>query len=228
VIEALPPTTAASTFKAAGKTVTTSASTVFAGGAVKTFADLKLKMRVEIKGSLTGDTFTATRVEVQEAAAPAPKPEPAEAELSGTISALSGTASSFQFTIGSRLVKGDGSTKIVGSSNAAKAFADLKNGGTVEVKGVQHDGFVLASRIKIEGPEKESDGEEAEVEGTLGALSGKCPAIGSSVAGTAFTTSAATAFERAACVAFKSGDTVQVKGAKKTDGSIAATRLRKK
>jgi hypothetical protein len=332
VVEALPPTTPALTFKAAGKTVTTNGSTVFVShGATRTFADLKLKMRVEVKGTLAGDTFTATRVEIEDAAAPAPgpapaptpnppapapKPEPGEAELSGTISALSGSASSFQFNIGSRVVKGDGKTSILGSSNAVKAFADLKNGTTVEVKGVQREGFVQASRIKIEGAETEphdppgveaeltgaisalsgtassfqfnlgsrvvkGDGKtsilgssnavktfadlkngttvevkgvqregfvqasrikiegaenephdplgvEAEVEGMLGAVSGKCPAISSSVSGTPFTASAATEFEGAACEAFKSGDKVQVKGTKKADGSISATRLRRK
>jgi hypothetical protein len=247
VVEALPPTTPALTFKAAGKSVTTNASTIFVShGAARTFTDLKLKMRVEVKGTLAGDTFTATRVEMEDAAAPAPgpapvpapnppapapKPEPGEAELSGPISALSGSASSFQFNIGSRVVKGDGTTSILGSSNAVKTFADLKNGTTVEVKGVQREGFVQASRIRLEGPEEEpgdDHGVETEVEGMLGAISGTCPAIASSVGVTKFTTSSSTEFDGTKCEAFMSGDKVQVKGTKKSDGSIAATRLRKK
>ena len=324
VVEGLPPTTPALTFKAAGKTVVTNASTVFVNGSgTRTFADLKLGARVEAQGSFAGDTLTATRVEVEDHAgvpnpgpnptpAPTPKPEQ-ESELSGAVSALTGSASSFQFTIGSRLVKGDAATTINGSSNAAKTFADLKNGVNVEVKGVQKDGFVQASRIHLEndaepqaeaevegtvsamtgsasafqftvgstlvkGDSKTTFGEsgkttktftdlknglkvevkgvratdgsvratriqiedgdddngddndnenEADAEGTLGAVTGTCPAIASSVGSTKFTTSASTRFDDA-CSSFKAGDRVEVKGSKNTDGSIAATRLRKK
>lgn len=333
-VEALPPTTAALTFKAAGKTVVTSASTVFVdGSATRSFADLKVGNRIEATGSFAGDTLTASRVEIEDHAgvpnpgptpAPTPKPEP-EAELRGDISALTGTASSFQFTIGSRLVKGDATTTFDGSSNSTRTFADLKNGVNVEVKGVQKDGFVQASRIHLEneaapapGAEAELEGtvsaltgnassfhftigsvkvngdgtttfdgsgngsgsnsgsgsstrsfadlkngvkvevkgvratdgsvratrihiendaddndngeneNEAEVEGALGAITGTCPAITSTVGSTKFTTSASTRFDDAACSAFKAGDRVEVKGTKNADGSIAATRLKKK
>jgi hypothetical protein len=62
----------------------------------------------------------------------------------------------------------------------------------------------------------------------LGAISGTCPAIASSVGVTKFTTSSSTEFDGTKCETFKSGDKVQVKGTKKSDGSIVATRLRKK
>jgi hypothetical protein len=326
VIDALPPTTAAATFTAAGKTVVTNASTVFVKGSVTgTFADLRLHMRVEVKGTLSGDTLTATRVEIEDGAAPVPGPvpgpgpappnpapepnpepteaefsgiisgltgaasafqfnvgsrvvkgdattaiigdsnatktfadlkngatvevkgvqmtgfvqasrihieggaaEPAEAEFSGILSGLTGAASAFQFNVGSRVVKGDATTAIIGDSNATKTFADLKNGATVEVKGVQMTGFVQASRIHIEGAEAEPPTDDVDVEGTLGAVTGACPAIASTVGSTKFTTSASTRFDDAACTAFKSGDKVEVSGAKQADGSIAATRLKKK
>ena len=327
VVEALPPTTPALTFKAAGKTVVTNASTVFVNGSgTRTFADLKIGARVEAQGSFAGDTLTATRVEVEEhagaptpgpnpAPSPAPKPGPdAETELDGAISALTGSASSFQFTIGSRLVKGDASTTINGSSNAVKTFTDLKNGVSVEVKGVQKDGFVQATRIHLENeaePEAEAevdgtvsaltgsasafqfkvgsvtvngdskttfggssnatktfadlkngvtvevkgvratDGSvqatrihienadddngddndnenEVEADGALGAVTGTCPAIASTVGSTKFTTTTSTRFDGAACSALKAGDRVEVKGSKKSDGSIAATRVNKK
>lgn len=238
VVEAVPPVTAASTFRAAGKTVVTNASTAFANGSL---GGLATGMHVEVKGTLAGDTLTAARVEIQGAPAsgpfpaptptpPAPGPEPTEAEFSGTISALSGTAASFQFTVGSRVVKGGGTTAITGDSNTARSFADLKNGGTVEVHGVQQSGFVQATRIRIEGPETEpgDNHDEADREGALGAVSGTCPVITSSVGGTKFVTSASTRFEGAACAAFKSGDRVEVKGTTNRDGSMAATRLEKK
>ena len=238
LVEAVPPATAGSAFRVAGKTVTTNASTTFVNG---TFAALKVGSRVEVKGTLAGDSLAATRVEIEDASTPIPPTtptptpgsEPTEAEFSGTISALSGNASSFQFTAAGRLVKGDATTALLGSSDRARAFADLANGIVVEVKGVQRNGFVQASRIRIEGPDADDgddDGDqaEAEAEGTLGAVSGTCPVIASSAGATKFTTTASTRFDGAACAAFKAGDRVEVKGARKTDGSIAAARLEKK
>ena len=234
IVEAVPPATAGSAFRVAGKTVTTNASTTFVNG---TFAGLKVGTRVEVKGTLAGDSLAATRVEIEDAStttlpptSPTPGSEPSEAEFTGTISALSGGASSFQFTAAGRVVKGDATTALLGSSDRARTFADLANGSVVEVKGVQRTGFVQASRIRIEGPDNAAgdDGDEAKAEGTLGPVSGTCPVIASSVGSTKFTTSASTRFDGAGCVAFKAGDRVEVKGARKTDGSIAAARLEKK
>lgn len=259
-VDALPPTTPAGTFTSAGKAVKTDSSTVFtAGAATKTFADLKLGMHVEVHGALSGDTITATRVEIEDvvgAPAPNPQPEPepephdpnppapappapkppvpnptpVPAELNGTISGLTGAASSFQFMLGSTQVKGDSTTAITGDADATKTFADLKNGTIVEVNGTQQSGFVQAVRVHIEaaGTEPPKTGEdEAEVEGTLGAISGTCPSIASSVGTTKFTTNASTSFDDVACTALKAGSKVQVKGTRNADGSITATRLKK-
>ena len=258
VVEALPPTTAQLTFRAAGKLVTTTTSTTFIeDGIVRTFTVLKLGTPVEVKGTQTGDTFTATRVQIEEKdeveepkpgpaptpppgpgpgpgpnpPPPAPKPDPQEVEFTGAISGLTGSAASFQFSVGSRLVKGDGKTAIIGDRDAAKSFADLKNGALVEVKGTPGNGFVQASRIHLEDnvPEPEpGDQNEAEVRGTLGAVSGRCPAIASSVGATTFTTSSSTRFDDAACTAFKAGDSVEVRGTRQADGSLAATRLKRR
>jgi Domain of unknown function (DUF5666) len=336
LIEALPPTTAASTFRVAGKTVTTSASTVFMEGSItRTFASLKLNERVEVRGSLSNDTVTATRVEMEDADEHAPNPAPNpgpnpnpnpgqnEAEFRGTISGLTGNASAFQFNVGSTVVKGDATTSIQGESNTTMTFAALKNGAAVEVKGVQQTGFVQASRIKLENEQEnepkeaefrgaisgltgtasafqfnvgstvvkgdattsitgdgsgsnsgsggggntprtfadlkngtqvevkgvqqtgfvqasriqiedddnnddnDNDNGEAKVEGTLGSVSGTCPAISSSVNSTKFTASASTRFDNA-CSSVRSGDKVEVRGTRNTDGSLAATRLRKR
>lgn len=160
---------------------------------------------------------------------PVPNP-PREAELNGTIAGLTGTAASFQFMLGSTQVKGDATTMIIGDSNAAKTFADLKNGTIVEVNGTQQTGFVQAVRIHIEGPENEppEDNEnEAEVKGTLGPVAGTCPSISSSAGTTKFTTSASTRFDDVACTALKAGSQVEVRGTRNADGSIAATRVKK-
>ncbi len=234
-VDALPPTTPPLTFTAAGKTVRTDASTVFVSGtATKSFANLKLGMRVEAEGTLSGDTLTATRVELENVAEPPkpePQPEPVPAELHGTIAGLTGSASAFQFMLGTKTVKGDASTVITGGGDVPKTFAELKNGVTVEVNGTQQTGFVHAVRIHVEGPETEpgdgNDQKEVDVEGTLGAVTGTCPVISSSVGSTKFMTSASTRFEDAACSAFKAGDKVEVKGTRNSDGSIAVTRLQK-
>jgi hypothetical protein len=259
-VDALPPSTPAGAFTAAGKTVVTNASTVFVRGATTvSFADLKLGMKVEIHGSASGNTVTATRVDIEDEQAapnpnpnpepepephnpnppapnppapnpPAPKPAPVPAELSGTIAGLTGTAASFQFMLGSTRVKGDATTMITGDGNAPKTFADLKNGTIAEVNGTQQTGFVQAVRIHIEGPENEppEDNEnEAEVEGTLGPITGTCPSISSSVGTTKFTTNSSTKFDDVACTALKAGGKVEVKGTRNADGSIAATRVKK-
>ena len=300
-VESLPPSMPALTFKAAGRTVRTDASTRFTDGSVtRAFGDLQIGMRVHVKGSLSGETLTATRVELQSAqlvpvevngtidgltgsasgfqfnvgstvvkgdsrttilghgdAAKTfadlkngakvevkgtlgggflqatrirleeEESQGQEQEVGGTISNLSGGASAFQFNVGSTLVKGDGKTTILGHGNAAKTFADLKNGAKVEVKGTRGAGFLQAIRIRFEEEEQES-GREVDVEGTLGALSGTCPTLSSTVGSTKFTTSSETKFEGASCSAFKAGDRVELKGTKKADGSVAATKLEKK
>jgi len=196
--------------------------------AVKTFADLKNGVNVEVKGVQKDGFVQASRIHLENDAEPQ-----AEAEVEGTVSAMTGSASAFQFTVGSTLVKGDSKTTFGESGKTTKTFTDLKNGLKVEVKGVRAtDGSVRATRIQIEDGDDDNgddnDNEnEADAEGTLGAVTGTCPAIASSVGSTKFTTSASTRFDDA-CSSFKAGDRVEVKGSKNTDGSIAATRLRKK
>ena len=69
-VEPLPPPRAALTFKAAGRTVRTDSSTRFVDGSdTRAFADLQIGRRVHVKGSMSGDTFTAAQVELQSAAA---------------------------------------------------------------------------------------------------------------------------------------------------------------
>jgi hypothetical protein len=239
-VQALPPATAPSTFTLDGRTIKTDASTQFRrGSTARSFADLKIGMKVEAKGQLSGDTLLATSVELEdedEPPAPSPTPTPAptpappvpqnEVEFSGMVSGLTGSAASFQFNVGSRLVKGDATTAFKGDSNAAASFADLKNGITVEVKGLQQTGFVQATRIQIEQDEDENEN-EAEVEGIVSGLTGACPSLKFIVASRAVTTSASTRFDDVACAALKNNDRVEVKGSVQ-NGTLAATRVEKK
>lgn len=265
-VDALPPATAAGTFTTAGKTIVTTASTVFVSGTTaKSFTDLKQGVEVEVHGTAAGNTITATTVEIENEAEPEPEPEPhpnppapnppapnpppippspnppgpnppaptppASVELSGSVAGLTGTASSFQFTLGSALVKGDATTVFSAEGHGTNTFADLKNGATVEVNGTQQTGFVQAVRIHVEGPDNEppdDNDNQADVRGTLGPIRGTCPAISGTVAGTPFTTSASTRFDDdVPCGSLGAGSNVRVRGTRNADGSITATRVQR-
>lgn len=304
-IESLPPTTPALTFMAAGRSVKTNASTQFVQGSVtRGFADLQIGMRVHVKGSLSGDTFTASLVEIQNTNTTIP------VEVNGVIDTVAGTAASFQFKIGSRMIRGDATTTFFGDGDKPDSFSSLKDGVRVEVKGEQRDGFVFATRIHVNGSDegddndrqdtsasihgtlktiagtkpnlvltvdtttvrtsgstevkrrgdvqtldalktgqslhvvgdRQSDGSlnarkieidddatggEFEIEGSLGGLSGACPAIHFGVNGFQISASASTTFDGVSCSALKSGDKVSVKGTRQADGSVAATRIKR-
>jgi hypothetical protein len=302
-VESLPPTTAAGTFVVGGRTVKTDGSTKFLqGSATRSFADLQIGMRVHVRGRASGAALMASLVEIQNTNTSIP------VEVNGVIDSLTGTAASFQFKIGSRLVKGDSATVFFGDGSNPKSFADLKDGVRVEVKGEQRDGFVYASRLHINGDDDETPEQDEsasihgtltamsgvkpiltltvggttvrtssstevkrrgdvqtldalvigqtlhvvgqrkpdgsldarkieinddtvggafEIEGSVGGLSGTCPSLSFSVNGFRITTNASTTFEGAACSALKSGNKVQVKGTTQSDGSVAATLVKK-
>jgi hypothetical protein len=230
-VESLPPTTAALTFMAAGRTVTTDASTQFVdGGRTRSFSDLRVGMRVHVKGQMSGTTFMATSVQMQNSNTAVP------VNVNGIIDSVTGTASSFQFNIGSRVIRGDSTTSFSGQGkSAADGFASLKSGVRVEVKGEQRDGFIFATKIHIndndndDDQDDDEDEEENEVElrGTLTNLTNACPDIHFTVQGTAVVASASTRFDKVSCSALKNDDRVEVKGTRQTDGSVSATRIKK-
>jgi Domain of unknown function (DUF5666) len=230
-------------FTVNGQKVHTDASTKFENGSLTiTFSSLKVGTDVEVKGTLSGTTLNAASVELQPAEAPEP-PEPPEneneVELKGLVSNLKGTASSFTFDLGSQHVKGDSSTRFdmsggsdggsnssgPGSGNAS--FTDLKNGETVEVHGTTGASTITATRIHIENENEDNDQNEAELKGALGTVTGSCPSISSSVGTTKFTTSSSTKFDEVSCSALKSGDMVEVKGTKGSNGIVAATEIKR-
>jgi len=235
-VEALPPATPALTFKAAGRTVRTDSATRFVDGSVtRAFGDLQIGMRVHVKGTLSGDTLTATRVELQNAPAPPAPPVKThdQVEVNGVVDTLTGSASAFQFKIGARLVKGDSATAFFGDGDKPDTFGDLKNGARVEVKGEQRDGFVQATRIHVNEPEKApapapAPATEVELEGPVGGMKGTCPSVTFGVKGVSVLTSVSTAFEGGSCTALKNGDKITVKGIRQADGLVAATRVTKK
>lgn len=226
-VESLPPTQPALTFKAAGRTVRTDSSTRFVDGSqTRTFADLRIGMRVHAKGSMTGDTFNATLVELQNSNTSLP------VNINGIIDTLTGTASAFQFKIGSRAVKGDALTVFFGDGDKPDTFSSLKEGSRVEVKGEQRDDYVYAVRIHINGgDDDDDDGQDssASIHGTLNAIGGSKPAFVLTVGTTAVRTSASTEVKRRGDVqtldALKIGQSLHVIGDRQPDGSINARRI---
>ena len=223
-VESLPPTQAALTFKAAGRTVKTDASTRFVDGSQsRTFADLKIGMRVHAKGSLVGDQFTATLVELQNSNTSIP------VEVNGVIDTLTGSASTFSFKVGSRLVKGDANTTFFGDGDKPDTFADLKEGSRVEVKGEQRDDYVYAVRIHINGgddTDTDPQDDSASIHGVLKAMSGATPNFVLTVDTTTVRTSSSTQVKRRGDVQtlaeLKVGQSLHVVGVRQSNGSLDA------
>jgi hypothetical protein len=225
-VESLPPTQPALTFKAAGRTVRTDASTQFVDGSqTRAFSDLRIGMRVHVKGSMAGDTFTARRVELQNSNTTLP------VNVNGVIDSLTGSASAFQFKIGSRLVKGDAQTTFFGDGDRPDSFATLKEGSRVEVKGEQRDDFVYAVRIHINGTGDDDDEQDssASIHGTLNAMTGTKPTLVLTVGTTLVRTSASTEVKRKGDVQtldqLDLGQSLHVVGDRQGDGSLNARKI---
>lgn len=224
-VESLPPTTAPLSFKAAGKVVNTGPSTRFQdGSATRSFSDLKIGMRVHVKGTASGDAITATLVELQNSNVDIP------VEVNGVIDTLTGAAAAFQFKIGSIVVKGDTNTAFFGDGDKPDTFADLKNGVRVEVKGQQRDGFVYAVRIHINNGDDDDDNPpqdtSASIEGRLNTIGGAIPSLVLTVNTTTVRTSSSTTVKRRGDVqtldTLRVGQTLHVVGTRRSDGSIDA------
>jgi hypothetical protein len=215
-VESLPPTTPAGSFVVAGQTVTTDASTVFVmHGSSAGFSDLKLGVRVHVKGVGSSSGLQASLVTIQNLNASVP------VTLHGVISGFTGTSTDFEFSVDGRLVKGTSSTTFYGNSR----FEDLADGARVEVKGLQADGYVAAERIHVSG-KGDASGTNVTIEGTIGNLSGACPALGFKVKGQNVTTDGTTVFDPS-CSELKSGTKVQVTGITQSDGSVKASDVKR-
>jgi hypothetical protein len=220
-VESLPPTTAAGTLLVAGKTVTTTAQTTFTlDGAMASFNALAIGQRVHVTGKPAGDTLAARSIEIQNTNVDLP------VNVNGTVDAFAGTASAFSFTVDGRLVKGDAVTEFFGGS----AFSDLANAVRVEVKGLQRDGFVYATRIHVNvdtttPPQDES----ASIEGLLTSKSGTAPQLTLVIAGTTVKTTSSTDVRRKGDVQDLSvlalNMTIHAEGTRQADGSIIARML---
>jgi len=218
-VESLPPTVAPLTLVVAGRTVTTNATTqFFLGGSSATFSSLAIGQRVHVKGTTSGPALAASVVQIQNTNVDVP------VEINGTVLGFSGTPASFQFTIDGRLIMGDATTEFFGNS----VFTNLANGRRAEVKGVQRNGFVFATRIhvNVDDVSPTPNPESSSIEGLLTSLGGAPPTLTLVVAGTTVTTNAATEVKRKGDVqslgVLALNMTVHVVGTRQADGSLVA------
>jgi hypothetical protein len=221
-VESLPPTTAAGTLVVAGQEVVTTAETRFLlRGSPAAFADLLVGVRVHVKGQPEGSSLLASVIDIQNTRAELP------VNINGIIQNLSGPAAGFELTIEGRLVRGDADTEFFGGS----AFADLANGKRAEVKGLQQDGFVYASRLHVndEGEDEEDSEESASIEGVLESLTGSGDVLELLVGTTTVRTNASTVVQRRGDVqdltVLAEGMRLHVVGDRQPDSSIDARRI---
>src|SRR5262249_2456527 len=118
LVDGPPPTTAALTFTAVGKTVKTDTSTQFVDGdTTRAFSDLQLGMRVHVKGTLSGSVMTARWIELQspQIGAPPPTPAPPEdpsASIQDVLKTMTGTLPNLTLTVGTTTVHTSSATDV--------------------------------------------------------------------------------------------------------------------
>jgi hypothetical protein len=204
----------------AGTPVKTNSATVFNARAC---GELRSGDTVYAMGPQQADgSVLASRiyyVAPERASAPAPIAMPVEVTVSGEISGFTGTCLAITVTVSGTLVKASTATTFSGT----KGCSGLQNGDAVSVVGTQQsDGSLLASKISYTGPAPVTD---TTLNGPVVGLTGTCPALTLSVAGTPVKTNSATVFNNRACAELGNGDTVYALGPKQSDGSVLASRI---
>lgn len=228
LIDALPPTAAALTFTAVGKTVVTDPSTQFVdGGTTRAFSDLQLGMRVHVKGTLSGSVMTARWIELQSPQiGPAPTPGPPEdtsASIQDVLKTMSGTRPNLTLTVGTTTVHTSSATDVKRRGDT-QTLDTLALGQTLHVVGTRKsDGSIDARLIEIVD---DATGGAFEIQGAVGGLKGTCPSLTFGINGFSIATNASTAFQGGTCAALKNGSNVTVDGTKNADGSVAATSVK--
>jgi hypothetical protein len=220
---------AALTLKVAGRMVTTSDRTAIRDGSlVRSFADLAVGQRVHVKGTLAPDAVAADLITIQNTNVSLP------VNVNGIVERLTGTATAFEFYVGSRKVRGDDKTEFYGDSGLL-GFSALKAGARVEVKGELRDDYVYAVRLHVndatsdEPPQDDS----ASVEGRLKSITGTGTALTLTIttAGgdVVVTTTGSTQVQRRGSVVplttLDVGQTIHAVGVRQSDKSIVARML---
>jgi hypothetical protein len=221
-IESVPPTTPPGTLVVAGQTVTTDGNTrVLMGSSTLTLTDLVVGLRVHLKGTASGSALLASVIQIQNTNVDLP------VNINGEVEGLTGTPSDFRFSVNGRAVRGDANTDFFGGSE----YDDVADGVRVEIKGLQRDGYVYASRLHV-NVDDDDDGEQdesASIEGPLTAMAGSGTTLSLTIDGTTVTTNGQTEVRRRGDVQTLSvlqlGMIIHVVGTRQSDGSLHARML---
>lgn len=184
------------------------AATVYVGGSC---ADLAPGVKVHVRGFRDDDATTNVASWVKF------KSRLLEGRV--TVGAVSGTCPALSLTVGGYTVLTDASTVFKGGS-----CANIRSGTKVKVKVEMRneDGSILAEEIEIEDQPGGRRG--GRLEGTIGAITGACPALTLVVNGVSVTTTAATEFDDVACSALRAGLKIEVEG-DLSGGVLLATKI---
>ncbi len=172
---------------------------------------------VEIEVHISGGQATMTK----------PGDDTTEASVRGTLQAINGAV----LQVADHSVVTDSATRFQGHGDASLSLADLRVGDALEVEGtLQADGSILAKSVSREddtpgaSPSPQPE-QEVSFSGAIGSLSPL------TVAGRTVMTDGNTRVQdhkgnRIGLSALKVGDTVEVEGTTRSDGSVLATKIK--
>ncbi len=145
-------------------------------------------------------------------------------ELEGRISGIE--ASARTLTVDGRAVTVP-ATAVIRKGDRAVTFGELAVGQRVHVKAASEGTGLVASEVIVQndGGRDDDDEVERELKGAVSGLSGTCPTISFTVAGTSVSANGATDYRNGACADVKAGSAVEVKTMRTSAGAVVATRI---
>ncbi len=133
--------------------------------------------------------------------------------ISGQMSELSGTCPRTRFKLGSKRIATDDSSAFVDRS-----CSELRNGEAIEVEGGwDSDGSLAARKVR-----RQHEFPEFEVRGAVSELTGSCPDLAFVVGAQRFIADSNTRFKDQPCSGLRNGQSVEVHGRRRPDGSAVA------
>ena len=136
--------------------------------------------------------------------------------ISGLLGQLGGSCPRLQFKIGSKRVGTDDS-----SAFADDSCSGLREGEAIEVDGGwDSDGSLVAGKVR-----RQHQPPEFEIRGPVVGLNGTCPNLSFSVGTEQLSTDAGTRFRDQPCGSLRNGQSVEVHGIHRADGSAHAREL---
>lgn len=195
-------------------------NTEFFGGSA--YTDLANGERVEVKGQQRDGFVYAERIHVNTDADGDDEPQDESASIHGKILSINGAPPALVLNVGGTTVRTDAGT-VVQRRGDVQTLETLKLDMDVHVVGVRRaDASIDARRIQIND---DATGGQFEVEGSIGGMSGTCPAVAFKINGYSIRATASTTFE-APCASLRNGMRATVNGIVEADGSVRATRIR--